>query len=200
MLEQRRQRQRIRALAAAFTGMNSGRMNSANSAASPTPTAPNKPSCRWPETGEKNITKNAAIVVSAPNTSAGASSRHGAAQFCSRWPAANYRGDRRRKFRNPPSPRSRCCRSRAPPRKPGRRSKKNASNAPSSAENSGSSASRASQRRRQAAKINTAMAMVAMMLVRVVSCADHRRRCRAPTRCAPVTEIFTAPAGKFVST
>ena len=35
---------RGRALATAFTGMNNGRMNSANSAASPTPTAPNKPS------------------------------------------------------------------------------------------------------------------------------------------------------------
>ena len=43
------------------------------------------------------------------------------------------------------------------------------------------------------------MAMVAMMLVRVVS-ARIIVALSSAERCAPVTEIFTAPAGKFVST
>jgi hypothetical protein len=58
---------------AAPAGMKSGITTRANSAASPTPTAPNSPSCRCPATGETSITRKAAIVVSAPKVSVGVS-------------------------------------------------------------------------------------------------------------------------------
>ena len=54
-------------------GMKTGKTRMANKTASATPTAPNHPSWRWPDTGEINMTRKAAIVVSAPKISIGTS-------------------------------------------------------------------------------------------------------------------------------